>query len=131
MKEQELHPSIVSFKHFVNNHPALLRELRKSGRSWQEYYEKWALLGEDDPYWDQFMEKSESTKHTETKSNEKNFELISQIMKLTENIDINKIQGQVSNLSKTIGTVQELVNQFQESKQEKSREPHPFDWFHD
>lgn len=37
-------------------------------------------------------------------------------MKVVNNLDINKIQGQVNNLSKTITTAQELIDQFQLSK---------------
>lgn len=47
----QLHPSVAAFKNFVNRHPKLLEEIRKSGRGWQEFYEKWAILDEDDPFW--------------------------------------------------------------------------------
>ncbi|RKQ37375.1 spore coat protein YlbD [Oceanobacillus halophilus] len=140
MEEQKLDPTVASFKQFINNHPELRREIRKSGRSWQEYYEKWLLLGEDDPFWDQFKSTTKPTeKTTKSKkdtdgedSKDKNFELLDQLIKITENIDINKIQGQVSNLSKTIGTVQELVDQFQQSKKEtQNTQSQPFNWFND
>jgi hypothetical protein len=134
-EEHKLDPSVTAFKNFINGKPLLLREIRKSGRSWQEYYEKWVLLGEEDPYWQEFdkadTEDSSTNKDSKEKSESKNFELMNQIMKLTENIDINKIQGQVANLSKTIGTVQELVDQFQQSKKEQPQKSQPFNWFQD
>src|SRR5690606_26506434 len=113
--DKKLHPSVMNFKEFINKHPELRKELRKTGRSWQEYYEKWVLLGEDDAYWDQFKSNKENkTNHSEAenkeedKSDQKNFEIINQLLKLGENLDFNKIQGQVANLSKTISVVQEL-----------------------
>lgn len=135
-EEPKLHPSVASFKNFINDKPLLLKEIRKSGRSWQEYYEKWVLLGEEDPFWQQYEEEqdtdnSSKSKDSKDKSESKNFELMNQIMKLTENIDMNKIQGQVANLSKTIGAVQELVDQFQQTKKQPPQKSRPFNWFQD
>ncbi|MFD1849169.1 YlbD family protein [Oceanobacillus bengalensis] len=131
MDNEKLHPTVVEFKRFINNHPLLLREIRKTGRSWQEYYEKWILLGEEDTFWDAYKEEKIEEKTGNKKADEKNFELLGQLMKATENIDINKVQGQVNNLSKTIGTVQELINQFQHTKKDKKPVNDPFNWFRD
>lgn len=134
---QNLHPTVVDFKNFINNHPKLLKEIRKSGRSWQEYYEKWILLGEDDPYWEVFKhdtEKKEEKKSGEKEGNvkEKSTELMNQMMKYAENIDVNKVQGHVHQLSNAIGSVQELLEQFQTSKQpEQPVRRDPFDWRRD
>ncbi len=128
--EKKLHPSVIEFKHFINEHPGILKEIRKSGRSWQEYYEKWILLGEEDPYWQQFIE-NEKKEKKESASEEKNFELFQQLIKLTENLDVNKIQHQVTNLSKTVSTIQEMIEQFQQSKNKSNPEPGPFHWFRD
>jgi len=69
--EKKLHPSVIEFKHFINEHPGILKEIRKSGRSWQEYYEKWILLGEEDPYWQQFIENVKKRKKRECERGEK------------------------------------------------------------
>lgn len=65
----QLHPSVAAFKAFVNRHPKLLEEIRKSGRGWQEFYEKWAILDEDDPFWDEYKTE-ENAAETESKSRE-------------------------------------------------------------
>ncbi|RDW17946.1 YlbD family protein [Oceanobacillus chungangensis] len=129
MEVEHLNPTVLAFKEFINAHPSLIKEVRKSGKSWQEYYEKWVLLGEDDPHWEQYKE--EPTKENEKKSDEKNFELMSQLMKLTENFDINKVQGQVQQLSNTISTIQEVISQYQQSKKPSEQTKDPFNWFHD
>ncbi|RLL45215.1 hypothetical protein D8M04_10170 [Oceanobacillus piezotolerans] len=138
MEKENLHPSVVQFKRFVNDHPELLKELRKTGRPWQEYYEKWSLLGEDDPFWDEYKAQpstsnSDKKESADKDSEKRQFELLGQLMKVTENIDMNKVQGQISNLSKTIGTVQELIEQFQSTKKPKNIGPSrdPFNWFKD
>ena len=111
---ENLHPTIIEFKRFVNQHPKLLEEIRKSGRSWQEYYEKWVLLGEEDQMWDQFT--------TSNKQSSRNTDMIKQIVKLTENIDLNKVQQHVSELSGTVSTLQSLLNQNSSSQKEESQQ---------
>ncbi|MFC2950221.1 YlbD family protein [Virgibacillus sediminis] len=129
MSEDKLHPSVVEFKHFVNKYPALRAEIRRSGRSWQEFYEKWALLGENDEVWEPY--KTETETKASSGSKEKSPELFSQLMKLTEHMDFNKIQSQVSQLNHSIGAVQELIRQYQKTKHTPPQPRDPFNWFGD
>lgn len=131
MENQKLHPTVIAFKNFINNHPKLLKEIRKTGRPWQEYYEKWVLLGEDDPYWESYKqdpanEKKESKDEKEDNIKEKSSEFINQILKYAENIDINKVHGHVHQLSNAIGSVQELLEQFKDTKQTGQQIRDPF-----
>ncbi|WP_420830844.1 spore coat protein YlbD [Oceanobacillus jordanicus] len=132
----KLHPSVVEFKTFINKHPALIKKIRKSGRSWQEYYEQWALLGEDDPLWDEYKEaETEWEKEEQDEgegSFEKNKELFSNLIKMTENMDLNKVQKQIDSFNNTISVVQELLGQFKQS--DTKSEPvgkNGFGWFKD
>ncbi|WP_339227584.1 YlbD family protein [Oceanobacillus sp. FSL K6-2867] len=127
----DLHPSVVSFKKFINAHPALIKEIRRSGRSWQEYYEKWALLGEEDPYWDEFKVDKHEENLSEEKSTIKNTELVSQLMKYTSNLDVNKMQGQVEQLSKAVTAIQEIVSQFKKTQNNNQPQKDPFSWVKD
>lgn len=132
MDEDKLHPTIQEFKSFLKKHPKLIEDVRKNGKSWQEHYEKWVLLGEDDPVWAQY--KPEEPKEKKGRNKEKQTELFAQLMKLTENVDLNKVQGQVQQLSSTIATVQELLGQFQQSKKTPTgpaTRSQPFHWFRD
>ncbi|WP_330948437.1 spore coat protein YlbD [Virgibacillus sp. MG-45] len=108
MDEKKLHPTVREFKEFINKHPKLIEEIRKKRRGWQEYYEKWVLLGEDDSFWEQYQDEENTKKSTEKKK-----ELFKQIKKLTENVDVNKVQSQAKQLNSTIATLQELLGQFQ------------------
>ncbi|MFD1172034.1 spore coat protein YlbD [Oceanobacillus picturae] len=132
----KLHPSVVEFKTFINKHPALIKKIRKSGRSWQEYYEQWALLGEEDPLWDEYKEEESEWKKEEQDENEgsfeKNKELFSNLIKMTENMDLNKVQKQIDSFNNTISVVQELLGQFKQS--DTKSEPvgkNGFGWFKD
>ncbi|WP_010097894.1 YlbD family protein [Ornithinibacillus scapharcae] len=124
----ELHPTVRQFREFINQHPKLRKELRKTGRSWQEYYEKWLLLGEEDAFWDEYKDEHVGSES----SNDQKNELLGQMMRYFENVDINKVQKQVHQLSGTIATVQELLDQFQGNKRgNPQQERPPFGWFRD
>lgn len=128
--DNNLDPTVIGFKHFINKHPALIKDIRKSGRSWQEHYEKWVLLGEDDPYWDRYKTASEP-KQDEVKGKEKHAELFSHLIKLSENIDVDKLQGQVHQLNNTISTIQDVITQFQQSKKTSPSAKKPINWLQD
>jgi len=101
----KLHPDVEKFKLFINSHPELVLELRRSGNPLQDYYNKWVEYGEDDSVWD-----LNKTKNQETDKDYK--DLFNQIVKYTENIDVNKIQGHVKRFNKVLDTVQLMLGDF-------------------
>lgn len=127
---------LSEFKNFINRHPKLIREIRKNGESWQGIYEQWILLGEDDIHWEQYKEDQEEKDSKE--STEKllskfdlNPEMLEQVVKYAKTIDIHKLQEYVKQLSHTITTIQEIVDQYQQSKRPSQRMERPFNWFSD
>lgn len=127
---------LSEFKNFINRHPKLIREIRKNGESWQGIYEQWILLGEDDIHWEQYKEDQEEKESKE--STEKllskfdlNPEMLEQVVKYAKTIDIHKLQEYVKQLSHTITTIQEIVDQYQQSKRPSQRMERPFNWFSD
>jgi len=125
MSNTDLHPTVEKFKSFINKHPVLVEKVRKDGSSWQEYYEKWILLDESDPYWEQFKKSEKDNQKLENKS-----EWIGQLMKLTENVDLKKVQDQVNQFSGTISTLQEILGEFQKKDKPVSGR-RQFHWFKD
>src|SRR5699024_10667487 len=130
MSESKLHPEVVNFKTFINKHPKLIEEIRRNGKSWQDVFEQWTLLGEDDIHWQQYIDEEEKKENNSLKLDLKP-ELIKQIIKYAETIDINKLQEQVQQLSNTVSTVQEVVAQYQSTNKRKKTMDRPFSWFHD
>lgn len=112
MSEKELDTSIIEFRDFLTNHPKLVQEVRKSGESWQPYFEKWVLLGESDPCWNQY--KPEVKKDKEESNN-----VMDKLRKWTDLADMNQIQDKMKQWDQTITTIQGMLNQYQENKQEK------------
>ncbi|WP_345238765.1 YlbD family protein [Pontibacillus salipaludis] len=118
-----LHPSVAEFKEFTGRYPKLIKHVRDHRESWQPYYEKWVLLGEDDPYWNQFTEGNEQGKTNDQQTEGKedhdstnNKEMMGQFMNMIENVDLNKVQGHIQQLNGAISNIQNLVGQFQEMK---------------
>ncbi|WP_047984579.1 YlbD family protein [Ornithinibacillus californiensis] len=127
MTNEHLHPKVSEFREFINRHPKLRKEIRKTGRTWQELYEKWILLGEDDDFWEDYKEES---LNEESKDDNK-AELFAQLLKYAEKMDIDKVQKQVHQLSGTIGTIQELLDQYQGTKKGPRSNENSFNWFRD
>ncbi|MFS0861360.1 spore coat protein YlbD [Fredinandcohnia sp. 179-A 10B2 NHS] len=111
---KKLHPSIQEFKSFVKEHPVLVQEVRKGKYSWQEIYEDWYLLGEDDEKWNKFKEKNSKKKE----SNKDDF--IGKIFSTFKNVDVNDLQQQISNVGEAISTIQTVIHQFQSFKNPNS-----------
>ncbi|WP_174733808.1 YlbD family protein [Mesobacillus harenae] len=128
MAKNNLHPSVQQFKEFVKNKPELVREVRAGKVTWQELFEDWYLLGEDDPRWKSAGEGSSAGK---SKDDEKKPDWISKVMKAVQNMDPNQVQGQIQNINQALGAVQGVLSQFQGSQQQKQSSgntspPHPF-----
>lgn len=114
MSEKELDSSVVEFRDFLTNYPKLVQEVRKSGESWQPYFEKWVLLGESDPYWDQYNQDDE-------KKDKQSNNVMDKLRKWTESADMDQIQDKMKQVDQTITIIQGMLNQYQENnKQGKS-----------
>ncbi|MDL4841288.1 YlbD family protein [Aquibacillus rhizosphaerae] len=129
MANKDLHPTIKDFKQFVKNHPGLIKDVRSGNSDWQTHYEKWILLGEDDSSWEKYQsvstsasEKSEENDEKKDKKNKKTKkdkqEIMSQLMKMVENVDLNKVDGHMNQLNGAITNIQTLIGQFQDVKKQ-------------
>jgi len=101
--QKELHPSVIKFKEFVKKNPNLIREVRKGNTTWQELYEDWYLLGEDDQRW--------GTTNSDAKTTEKKDDWISTVLGTVQKMDPNQIQVYVNNLSQALGAIQGVISQ--------------------
>lgn len=129
MTRKKLHPSVVKFKEFVKQYPKISSEVKKGTVTWQELYEDWYLLGEDDSRWDQFKDNMEETKR-DKKTEEDNSDFITQIFDYFKTMDINQVQQYINNASQALGAVQGVLSQFQTPTQPNNRNnsgpSHPF-----
>jgi hypothetical protein len=110
MTQKKMHPSVLKFKEFVKNNPKLIQEVRKGNATWQELYEDWYLLGEDDKRWETIGAETESEPPKTTGSKG---DFMSTMMGTFKKMDQNQIQSHLNNLSQAIGAIQGLLSQFQ------------------
>ena len=101
---KKLHPSVVNFKEFVRNNPKLILEVRKEKATWQELYEDWYLLGEEDSRWETI--KSENNEQSEEEKTEKKGDWISTIIGTVQKMDPEQVQHYINNLSQALGAIQ-------------------------
>ncbi|WP_442599374.1 YlbD family protein [Neobacillus sp. D3-1R] len=134
MTSKKLHPNVVKFKEFVRQNPKIIKEVRSGNVSWQELYEDWYLLGEDDPRWENFShsgEKKDKNKDTSENTEEKKSDWMGQLFGYLKTIDANQMQQHINHVSQAIGAVQGLLSQFQTPSQPSNRNQtgqpsHPF-----
>ncbi|MBY0097758.1 YlbD family protein [Mesobacillus maritimus] len=119
-KGKVIHPSIQQFKMFVKENPGLIKEVRNGNVTWQELYEEWYLLGEEDSKWDSYREGNQvSQKQEDTKEQEKSGEWMSKIINTVKNMDQEQLQGQIGNISQAIAAIQGVLSQFQGNQPSK------------
>lgn len=125
MSQNQLHPSVQDFKEFVHKHPKLIEEVKKQNASWQPYYEKWILLGEEDEFWNQYRESTQTAQTNNTDTNKKeeeteagSQEFMGQLLGIMEKVDLNKVQEHIQQLNGAVQNIQSLVGQFQEMKKQ-------------
>jgi hypothetical protein len=124
-KGKAIHPSIQQFKMFVKENPGLIKEVRSGNASWQELYEEWYLLGEEDARWDSYREGNEATQKQEDSEEEgKSGEWMSKIMHTVKNMDQEQLQGQIGNISQAIAAIQGVLSQFQGGQQSNPSSNH-------
>src|SRR4051794_2268010 len=101
--QKNLHPSVIKFKEFVKNNPTLIKEVRNGNSTWQELYEDWYLLGEEDNRWKTIGVTTSSS--TETGEDKKG-DWVSTILGTVQKMDPNQIQHYIDNFSQALGAIQ-------------------------
>jgi hypothetical protein len=138
MTQKKIHPSVLKFKEFVKNNPKIIQEVRQGRATWQELYEDWYLLGEDDERWDSIGENRKNS--SELAGNKKDAVVFSEgktdwmstITGMLKKMDANQLQYHANNLSQAIGAIQGVLAQFQNSanqptnRREMEGPKHPF-----
>lgn len=115
MTNKKLHPSVEKFKSFVKENPSIIKEVRSGKATWQELYEDWYLLGEEDARWKSVGTDTDSneTHQKEEHADATNKQAwMSSVMDTLKNMDQNQLQGYIANLSQALGTIQGVISQF-------------------
>lgn len=129
MSKTKLHPSVQQFKQFVRKHPLLIKEVREERKTWQDLFEEWTILGEDDEVWEKYkkdnlnIEANDDEAEDESSEKNPNSQGGGDLLSLLKNINLNDIQGHMQNLSGMMASIQSLIQSFQgNSNQSQSQD---------
>lgn len=91
------------FRSFVSSHEKIKEEVRNGNRTWQNIYEEWVILGEENPEWDKYKS------NTDKKVVSQNGNNLSINMDSVKNVIgyIKKINP--DDLNKTLNTLQKVI----------------------
>ena len=136
MAKKELHPSVQEFKQFVKRHPKIIKEVREGKATWQELFEEWYLLGEDDPRFLPYKENNgnqteDAGKKAGKDTNQTTF--FNNLLQTFRNMDMNQLQSYIGQLHDALGAARNFLSQFQEeqhaggrNRDDSERRPNPF-----
>lgn len=110
MATKQKHPSIEKFKDFVKRHPKLSEEVRNKRKTWQDLFEEWYLLGEEDESWESFRQDG-AAKDDKVDKGAKS-DVIPQLLQSLKKMDMNQMQYHLTNVNSAIGNIQQLIQQF-------------------
>jgi hypothetical protein len=110
MATKEKHPSIEKFKDFVKRHPKLSQEVRSKKKTWQEFFEEWYLLGEEDESWKIYRDGEQADEEKADKGSIA--DVIPQLLQSLKKMDMNQMQYHLTNVNSAIGNIQQLISQF-------------------
>ena len=110
--------SLEEFKAFLKKHPSLVYEVRRGIYTWQEVYEDWYLLGEQNKLWESYREAGAAIAEEEdSKRLDKEGE--ASLFDVLKKMDVQSMQKHVANLSQALGTISGVISQFQGSSSGK------------
>lgn len=118
MGSAENEQDLQKFKLFVQRYPGIIKKVRNGDEKWQNIYEKWVLLGEDDPSWQGYNDLNSQGNSSKNSSKSKKQDWMKQMSNVVEKIDINKVEGHINQLNGAVANIQSLIGQFQEMKKQ-------------
>ncbi|MCA1062247.1 YlbD family protein [Rossellomorea sp. AcN35-11] len=107
---KSLHPKVKEFKEFVKKHPKIVKDVRNGGANWQDLFEDWYLLGEDDTRWSKYKDENVKDSNTDNQGSKNGW--MDQVGEMVKKMDANQLQQHINSLSEAVGAVQGVLSQF-------------------
>ncbi len=95
---------IDDFKIFVKGKPELADYVNDNSMNWQKFYELWDVFGPEDQIWKNYGSREAKPVTNQTALSEYRLKDFSEMFK---NMNMEKIQGNITQLKKGIGFIQE------------------------
>jgi len=98
------------FKEFASKNTYLFDEVKKGKTTWQELFETYDIYGPNSDVWNKYKNTREDSKITGG---------VKEVLSNLKNIDIDKLEENISSLEKALGFLEEIVTSRSEKKEEK------------
>ncbi len=89
-----------SFKLFVKANPFLISYVRDKKKTWQELYELYDIVGDDEEAWNKYLNGNSNNSSSSFKFED--------LVKMAKNIDVDKVQEGITSLQKTLTLLGDL-----------------------
>ncbi|OIU72340.1 YlbD family protein [Rossellomorea aquimaris] len=130
---KSLHPKVKEFKEFVRKHPRIVKDVRNGNANWQDLFEDWYLLGEEDTRWNAYRDAENSSDSEVEKEDKSKNGWFDHVGELVKKMDANQLQSHINNINEVLGTVQGVISQFQSNpkgtsvtNETRAKPSHPF-----
>ncbi|WP_027963081.1 spore coat protein YlbD [Halalkalibacillus halophilus] len=114
MSESKLPAEIEEFKNYVLDHPQVMKDVQAQHTDWQRMFEQWRRDGEY------------HLSHQGTNNNTQDQFAWREMMDKLSSLDLDKVEKNIAQLTKTISHIQELTHQYKGNKQSSFRRPRGF-----
>ena len=95
------------FKEFVKSNPKLIDYVKENNKSWQDLYEIYALYGEDENIWNNYLKDNKTG--------------INELVSMIEKVNLDTVKNTVDSLQKAITIIQSIgTNKNNEIYEKKS-----------
>ncbi len=84
------------FKLFVQKHPNLYDYIKNKEKTWQDFYEMYALYGEDSSVWNDYIKQDEKLSFNE-------------LIDVIKKVDVDNLQKNINNINKGLALIESLI----------------------
>lgn len=99
------------FKEFLRNNPYLSLRVNEGVTTYQKLFETYDIYGETSSIWDEFkIKKKDNIKVTDS---------VKSVLNNLKNVDLDKLEDNISSLEKALGFLEEIVSSRSEKKEER------------
>lgn len=98
---------LEKFKEFVKANPKLIKYVKDNNSSWQDLYEIYALYGEDETVWNNYLKDNKTG--------------IEELIKMIQGVNLDSVKNTVDGLQKAITIIQSIGTNKDTNQYEKTR----------
>ena len=113
------------FKLFIKANPFLIGYIRDGSRSWQDLYEMYDIVGDDEVAWNKYLEDNNKKEESNQKSSSGFSGRLDDFIKIAKNVDVDKVQEGITSLQKTLTLFGDLFVNKNNNSNNKTYNPRP------